>query len=112
MATATGEVESQGRALADAAAEVKRLAGLAEQASSQRQETAERLIAQEETVQSLEVERLALEGRYAARRDDNERLGAMLEEQRAEIAASEVARGRERSGLLGSCRRQRSAGRG
>jgi anti-sigma factor RsiW len=94
LATATEEVATRERSLADADAEVKRLAGLADQASSQRQETAERLIANEETVQRLEVERAALEGRYAALQDDNERLGAMLQGQRTEITASEAARDR------------------
>lgn len=92
LATATEEAESRGRALADARAELQRLAGLAEQASSQRQETSERLMANEESVQQLEVERAALEGRYAALEGENERLNDMLARQRADVAESETAR--------------------
>jgi len=99
LATATGQAESQGRELADARAELERLAGLTEQASNQRQETADRLIANEEMVQRLEVERAEIEGRYAALEGDNQRLNAMLEQQRTEIAESEAARDRASSDL-------------
>ena len=92
LATAKEEVESRGRALADANAELSRLAGLAEQASSQRRETADRLIANEESAQQLEVERAALEGRYAALESQNERLNQRLTRRRAEVAESETAR--------------------
>ncbi len=92
LAKATEEAENRGRALADARAELKRLAGLAEQASSQRQETTEQLMANEESVQQLEVERAALEGRYGALEGENERLSDMLTRQRAQVAESETAK--------------------
>ncbi|MEM8950699.1 MAG: hypothetical protein AAGC99_15335 [Pseudomonadota bacterium] len=92
LAAATDEAESRARALADAEAELKRLAGLAEPASSQRQATADQLLANEESVQQLEIERAALEGRYAALEGENERLNDMLERQRAEFSESETAR--------------------
>ena len=94
LATATEEAESRGRALTEAQAELTRLAGLAEQASSDRRETADQLIANEESVQRLEVERAALEGRYSALQGENERLNERLEQQRSEIAESEAARDR------------------
>ena len=92
LATAKEEVENRGRALADANAELKRLAGLAEQASSQRQETADRLMANEESVQQLGVEHAALEGRYAALESQNQRLNERLTRQRTAVAESETAR--------------------
>lgn len=92
LATATEEVENRGRALADARAELNRLAGLADQASSQRRENAGKLLANEETIQELEVARAALEGRYAALEGENERLNARLQLQRIEIAESELTR--------------------
>ncbi|MGI9416978.1 MAG: hypothetical protein ACR2RA_03960 [Geminicoccaceae bacterium] len=94
VASTTEEAETRGRALADARAELNRLAGLAEQASTQRRETADQLMANEEAVQRLEVERAAIEGRYAALEGENERLNELLETQRAEIAESEAARDR------------------
>ncbi|MEZ5935018.1 MAG: hypothetical protein R3F54_24420 [Alphaproteobacteria bacterium] len=92
LASATEQAEIRGRELADARAELSRLAGIAEQASSQRQATADRLLANEDSLQQLQVERAALEGRYAALEDEHQRLRERLEQQRAEIADGEVAR--------------------
>lgn len=99
LATAKEQIENRGRELADVRAELRRLAGLAEQASSQREETTERLLANEEVVQQLEVERAALEGRYAALEGENQRLSERLERQRAEIVDGEAARDRISSDL-------------
>ncbi len=92
LATATDEIESRRQALADANAELKRLTNLAELASSRRRETADQLMANEESVQQLEVEHAALEGRYAALEGQNQRLNERLTRQRAEVAESETAR--------------------
>ena len=94
LAAATGRTETSDRALADAEAEIRRLAGLAEQASAQRQETADRLAASEQALQELEVERAALEGRYAALDGDRQTLNQRLERQQAMIADGEAARDR------------------
>lgn len=92
LATATEETASKERALSDARTELDRLAGLAEQASTRGRETASQLMANEEAVQQLEVERAALEGRYAALQGENERMNERLQQQRSEIAESESAR--------------------
>jgi anti-sigma factor RsiW len=92
IATATEEANSRGRALADARAELNRLAGLAEDASSERRETAGRLLANEERIQELEVERAALEGRYAALEGENERLSARIRNQQGDLLESEATR--------------------
>jgi anti-sigma factor RsiW len=99
LATATEEADSRGRALADARAELRRLAGLAENASSERRETAGQLLANEERIQDLEVERAALEGRYAALEGENERLSARLQQQQADLSESEATRDRIASDL-------------
>ena len=57
--------------LADARAEIMRLSGLAEQASDRSRKTADRLMANEEAVQRIEVERAALEGRYSVLKGEN-----------------------------------------
>lgn len=88
LATATEEADSRGRALADARAELRRLSGLAEDASSERRETAGQLLANEERIQELEVARAALEGRYAALEGENEQLSARLQEQQGVLTAS------------------------
>ncbi|MEM7041179.1 MAG: hypothetical protein AAF543_00065 [Pseudomonadota bacterium] len=94
LAAATNETDASSRALADAEAEIRRLAGLADQASTQRRETADRLAANEEAIQQLEVERATLEGRYAALEGDHQALNEQLERQRTLIADSEAARDR------------------
>ncbi|MEL6963098.1 MAG: hypothetical protein AAFO01_10105, partial [Pseudomonadota bacterium] len=94
LATATQEADTRGRALADARAELKRLAGLAEEASSERRESAGRILANEEKIQELEVERAALEGRYGALQGENEQLSAELAEQRRAMGGIETARDR------------------
>ena len=94
LANATDVAETNERALADAEAELQRLASLAEQASNQRRETTDQLMANEEAVQQLEVERATLEGSYAALDDENQRLNRMVEQQRTEVAKSEAARDR------------------
>ncbi len=94
LATATQEADTRGRALADARAELKRLAGLADEASSERRESAGRILANEEKIQELEVERAALEGRYGALQGENEQLSAELAEQRRTLGGIETARDR------------------
>ncbi|MGI9508801.1 MAG: hypothetical protein ACR2QJ_05575 [Geminicoccaceae bacterium] len=94
LADATDVADNRERELADAKAELQRFAGLADQASSQRRETADQLMANEEAVQQLEVERAALEGRHVALRDENQRLNTMLEQQQAEVLDNETARDR------------------
>ena len=92
IATATEEADSRGRALADAEAELRRLAGLAENASNERRQTAVQLLANEERIQELEVMNATLEGRYVALEGENERLSTRLQEQQDDLAASELGR--------------------
>lgn len=94
LANANDVAETRERALADAEVELQRLASLAELASTQRRETTDELMANEETVQQLEVERAALEGSFAALEDENQRLNRMVEQQQAEVVKNEAARDR------------------
>jgi len=94
LTTTTEEAETRGRALADARAELKRLSGLAELASSQRQETTDQLLVNEDAIQRLEVERAALEGRYMVLESENESLNEALDRRRSEVASREAERDR------------------
>lgn len=94
LATANEEAETQQRALADARTELERLTSLAELASNQREESTGQLLANEEAIQELEVERAALEGRYAAMESQNQSLSERLDQQRSEVASREAERDR------------------
>ncbi len=94
LATASDEAEAQQRALADTRAELERLTSLAELASNQSEETTGQLLANEEAIQELEVERATLEGRYAALESRNQRLSERLDQQRADVTSSEAERDR------------------
>lgn len=94
LATASETAENRSKELADASAELQRLAGLAEQVSGESELAGQQLAESEEALQRLEVERAALQGEYQALLDDNERLSQEIGQRSSEVAEIETARDR------------------
>ncbi|MEM9439045.1 MAG: hypothetical protein AAGA73_01220, partial [Pseudomonadota bacterium] len=92
LSTANQLAEERGRELADAKAELGRLAGLAAEASGRRVATEGELLSYEERIQDLQVARAALEGRFGALEGENQRLLSLVDSQRDKLAEADASR--------------------